>query len=200
MTPIKKELEKRVAEALKGGGEARIKSQHDKKKLTARERIDYLLDEDSFEEMGMMVTHRTSDFGMDEQIFYGDGVVTGYGTITNRPVYIFAQDFTVFGGSLSETHAEKICKIMDQAVKAGVPLIGLNDSKNSGRCALPWRLCGYFLPERTSLRSYSTDLRHHGALCRWGCLFPGYHRFHLDGSGHKLYVCNRTERGKNSHQ
>lgn len=128
MTPIKKELEKRVAEALQGGGEARIKSQHKKGKLTARERIEYLLDEGSFEEMGMMVTHRTSDFGMDKQIFYGDGVVTGYGTINNRPVYIFAQDFTVFGGSLSETHAEKICKIMDQAVNAGVPIIGLNDS------------------------------------------------------------------------
>ena len=128
MTPIKKELERRVAEALKGGGEKRIKSQHGKKKLTARERIDYLLDEASFEEMGMMVTHRTSDFGMDAQVFYGDGVVTGYGTINKRPVYIFAQDFTVFGGSLSETHAEKICKIMDLAVKAGVPIIGLNDS------------------------------------------------------------------------
>src|SRR5690606_35539356 len=108
MTPIKKELEKRVAQALKGGGEARIKSQHGKKKLTAWERIDYLLDEDSFEEMGMMVTHRTSDFGMDTQVFSGDGVVTGYGTIENRPVYIFAQYFTVFGGSLSVTHAEKI--------------------------------------------------------------------------------------------
>ena len=128
MTSIKNELDKRVAEALQGGGEARIKSQHGKKKLTARERIDYLMDEGSFEEMGMLVTHRTSDFGMDKQVFYGDGVVTGFGTINTRPVFIFAQDFTVFGGSLSETHAEKICKIMDQAVKAGVPLIGLNDS------------------------------------------------------------------------
>ncbi|MEO7314819.1 MAG: acyl-CoA carboxylase subunit beta [Ginsengibacter sp.] len=128
MTPIKKELAKRVAEALQGGGDDRIKSQHGKKKLTARERIDYLLDEGSFEEMGMLVTHRTSDFGMDKQVFYGDGVVTGFGSINCRAVYIFAQDFTVFGGSLSETHAEKICKIMDQAVKAGVPLIGLNDS------------------------------------------------------------------------
>ncbi|MEO6682767.1 MAG: acyl-CoA carboxylase subunit beta [Ginsengibacter sp.] len=128
MTEIKKELNKRVAEALVGGGEARIKSQHKKKKLTARERIEYLLDEGSFEEMGMLVTHRTTDFGMDKQLYYGDGVVTGFGTIHQRPVYIFAQDFTVFGGSLSETHAEKICKIMDQAVNAGVPLIGLNDS------------------------------------------------------------------------
>ncbi|MEO6948107.1 MAG: acyl-CoA carboxylase subunit beta [Ginsengibacter sp.] len=128
MRPVKKELERRVSEALLGGGEERIKSQHQKKKLTARERIEYLLDEGSFEEMGMMVTHRTTDFGMGKQVFYGDGVVTGYGTINGRAVYVYAQDFTVFGGALSETHAEKISKIMDQAVKAGVPLIGLNDS------------------------------------------------------------------------
>ena len=128
MSTIKNELQKKVSKALEGGGEKRIKSQHEKKKLTARERINYLLDENSFEEMGMLVTHRTSDFGMDKQVYFGDGVVTGYGTIDGRPVYIFAQDFTVFGGSLSETHAEKICKIMDQAVKNGVPIIGLNDS------------------------------------------------------------------------
>ena len=128
MSTIKNELEKKNSEALQGGGKDRIKTQHEKKKLTARERISYLLDEGSFEEMGRLVIHRTADFGMSKHVFYGDGVVTGYGTIDGRPVYIFAQDFTVFGGSLSETHAEKICKIMDQAVKAGVPLIGLNDS------------------------------------------------------------------------
>lgn len=128
MSNVKKQLNDKISKALLGGGEARIKSQHGKKKLTARERIAYLLDEDSFEEMGMLVTHRTSDFGMEKQVYFGDGVVTGYGTINGRPVYIFAQDFTVFGGSLSETHAEKICKIMDQAVKSGVPLVGLNDS------------------------------------------------------------------------
>lgn len=102
--------------------------QHTKGKLTARERIHFLMDEGSFEEMGALVTHRTKDFGMDKQIFYGDGVVTGYGTINGREVCVFAQDFTVFGGSLSETHAEKICKIMDLAMKTGVPIIGLNDS------------------------------------------------------------------------
>lgn len=128
MSHVKNQLQDKISKALKGGGVTRIQSQHGKKKLTARERIDYLLDEGSFEEMGMLVTHRTSDFGMDKQVFYGDGVVTGYGTINNRPVYVYGQDFTVFGGSLSETHAEKICKIMDQAVKAGVPVIGLNDS------------------------------------------------------------------------
>ncbi|MBT8260064.1 MAG: acyl-CoA carboxylase subunit beta [Bacteroidia bacterium] len=126
-TKIEK-LDKRLELAYLGGGDKRIEKQHAKKKLTARERIDYLLDEGSFEEMGVMVTHRTTIFGMDEQIFYGDGVVTGYGTIDGRLVYVFAQDFTVFGGALSETHAEKICKIMDQAVKVGAPVIGLNDS------------------------------------------------------------------------
>lgn len=121
-------LKKRVQEAKLGGGQKRIDRQHSQGKLTARERIDYLLDEGSFEEIGILVTHRTTDFGMEKQQFYGDGVVTGYGTIDGRVVYIFAQDFTVFGGSLSETHAEKICKIMDLAVKVGAPVIGLNDS------------------------------------------------------------------------
>ena len=128
MSDHTKKLQERIAEAHIGGGEKRIKNQHDKKKMTARERVQYLLDDGSFEEMGIMVTHRSTDFGMEKQIYFGDGVVTGYGTINGRLVYIFAQDFTVFGGSLSETHAEKICKVMDHAVRVGAPLIGLNDS------------------------------------------------------------------------
>lgn len=123
-----KALHEKKAEAKQGGGEKRIQKQHDKRKLTARERVDYLLDEGSFEEMGMLVTHRTTDFGMENQQYYGDGVITGYGTVDGRLIYVFAQDFTVFGGALSETHAEKICKVMDLAVKTGAPLIGLNDS------------------------------------------------------------------------
>src|SRR6478609_1285938 len=123
-----KTLNDKIAEARLGGGEKRIAKQHSSKKLTARERIDYLMDEGSFEEIGMLVTHRTTDFGMENEMYYGDGVITGYGSINGRLVYIFAQDFTVFGGSLSETHAEKICKIMDMAVKMGAPMIGLNDS------------------------------------------------------------------------
>jgi propionyl-CoA carboxylase beta chain len=111
-----------------GGGVERIDSQHKKGKLTARERIHFLLDEGSFEEIGAFVMHRSKDFGMDEQKVLGDGVVTGYGTISGRLVYVFSQDFTVFGGSLSETYAEKICKVMDLAMKNGAPLIGLNDS------------------------------------------------------------------------
>jgi propionyl-CoA carboxylase beta chain len=121
-------LNEKIEQALLGGGKQRIAKQHEKKKLTARERIDYLMDEGSFEEIGMLVTHRTTDFGMEKELYYGDGVVTGYGTINGRLVYIFAQDFTVFGGALSETHAEKICKVMDMAVKMGAPMIGLNDS------------------------------------------------------------------------
>lgn len=128
MEEQKKILKKKIEAAHLGGGEKRIAKQHEKGKLTARERVQLLLDEDSFEEIGILVTHRTIEFGMDDQIIYGDGVVTGHGTINGRLVYVFAQDFTVFGGSLSETHAEKICKIMDLAMKTGAPVIGLNDS------------------------------------------------------------------------
>ncbi len=111
-----------------GGGTKRIDSQHAKGKYTARERIDMLLDEGSFEEFDMFVSHRCNNFGLDKETYYGDGVVTGYGTIDGRLVYVFSQDFTVFGGSLSETFADKICKVMDMAMKAGAPLIGINDS------------------------------------------------------------------------
>lgn len=123
-----KQLNDKIEQAHLGGGKHRIEKQHLKKKLTARERVLYLLDDGSFEEIGILVTHRTTDFDMDKEVYYGDGVITGYGTINSRLVYVFAQDFTVFGGALSETHAEKICKIMDMALKVGAPLIGLNDS------------------------------------------------------------------------
>ena len=122
------ELEKKNKESLLGGGETRIQQQHNKGKLTARERIHLLLDEGSFEELGQFVMHRCKDFGLDKEYYLGDGVITGYGTVNGRLVYIFSQDFTVFGGSLSETHAEKIVKIMDLAVQNGAPVIGLNDS------------------------------------------------------------------------
>ncbi len=114
--------------ALLGGGEKRIASQHKKGKLTARERIHFLLDEGSFEELGRLITHRSTLFGLDEQVFYGDGVVTGSGTIDGRPVYVYAQDFTVLGGSLAEAHAEKIVRLMDLSMRNGIPVIGLNDS------------------------------------------------------------------------
>jgi acetyl-CoA carboxylase carboxyltransferase component len=123
-----KELMDMREKARLGGGEKRIDSQHKKGKFTARERIDMLLDEGSFEEFDMFVSHRTTDFGLDKQSYLSDGVVTGYGTIDGRLVYIFSQDFTVFGGSLSEMYAQKICKVMDKAMKVGAPVIGINDS------------------------------------------------------------------------
>ncbi len=122
------ELKLRKEQAKLGGGQIKIKNQHDKGKLTARERIDLLVDEGSFEEIGMFVKHRATDFGLDKINYPGDGVVTGFAKIDGRPVALFSQDFTVFGGSLSETHAEKIIKIMKLALKAGIPIIGLNDS------------------------------------------------------------------------
>jgi propionyl-CoA carboxylase beta chain len=128
MKDILQELEDRRTQARLGGGQRRIDAQHARGKLTARERIELLLDEGSFEEFDMFVTHRSTDFGMEADRPYGDGVVTGWGTINGRMVYVFSQDFTVFGGSLSETHAQKICKIMDMAVRNGAPVIGLNDS------------------------------------------------------------------------
>ena len=121
-------LEKRRAEAELGGGKKRLKAQHEKGKLSARERLDLLLDEGSFVELDRFVVHRSTDFGLEEQKIYGDGVITGYGRIDGRLVYVFSQDFTVFGGSLSESFAEKIVKVMDLAMRNGAPVIGLNDS------------------------------------------------------------------------
>src|SRR5438046_10144618 len=121
-------LEKRRAEAELGGGKKRLEAQHEKGKLSARERLDLVLDEGSFVGLDRFVVHRSSDFGLEEQRIYGDGVITGYGRIEGRLVYVFSQDFTVFGGSLSESFAEKIVKVMDLAMRNGAPVIGLNDS------------------------------------------------------------------------
>jgi len=121
-------LRERSVQAEQGGGPARVEKQHEAGKMTARERIEFLLDEGSFEEFDKLVVHRSRDFGLDKQLYPGDGVITGHGLIDGRNVFVFAQDFTVFGGSLSETHAEKICKVMDFAMKVGAPIIGLNDS------------------------------------------------------------------------
>src|SRR5436189_884883 len=121
-------LQRRRAESELGGGPSRLEAQHEKGKLSARERIELLLDEGSFVEFDRFVVHRSNDFGLDEQRIYGDGVVTGFGRIEGRLVYVFSQDFTVFGGSLSEAFAEKICKVMDLALRNGAPVIGLNDS------------------------------------------------------------------------
>ncbi|HYV87388.1 MAG TPA: carboxyl transferase domain-containing protein, partial [Candidatus Polarisedimenticolia bacterium] len=128
MREILRQLDLKRAAARAGGGQRRADAQHAKGRLTARERIELLTDAGSFEEWDMFVEHRSSDFGMSEQKIPGDGVVTGHGTVNGRLIFVFSQDFTVFGGSLSEAHAEKICKIMDQAMKVGAPVIGLNDS------------------------------------------------------------------------
>ena len=128
MHDILKKLDKKRKLAIDGGGKKRTDSQHKKGKLTARERIEVLLDPGTFEEWDMFVEHRCSEFEMDKQKIPGDGVVTGYGTINGKLTFVFSQDFTVFGGSLSESHAEKICKIMDKALQVGAPVIGLNDS------------------------------------------------------------------------
>src|SRR6185437_11893430 len=122
------QLHHRQSLAEQGGGPARVAQQHKKGKLTARERLDLLLDEGSFVELDRFVTHRSTDFGLDQQVYPGDGVVTGFGRIDGRLVYVFSQDFTVFGGSLGEAHAEKVCKLMDLAMRNGAPVIGLNDS------------------------------------------------------------------------
>ena len=128
MHDIIRRLEEKRELARKGGGKKRIDAQHGKGKLTARERIELLLDPGSFEEWDMFVEHRCADFGMGEKTTPGDGVVTGYGAVNGRLIFVFSQDFTVLGGSLSESHAEKICKIMDQAMKVRAPVVGLNDS------------------------------------------------------------------------
>ena len=125
---IRKELEKRRTEASLGGGQERIDKQHQDGKLTARERIDLLFDPGTFVELDRFVTHRCTDFGMEKKKFFGDGVVTGYGKIEGRLVYVFSQDFTVFGGALGMAFAEKICKVMDLAMRTLTPVIGLNDS------------------------------------------------------------------------
>ena len=128
MDPKIEQLRAKKAEAKLGGGEERIARQHAKGRMTAHERLELLLDKGSFREMDVFVTHNSNDFGLGEQRILGDGVVTGYGTINGRLVYVYSQDFTVFGGSVSQTHAAKICKIMDMAMRNGAPIIGLNDS------------------------------------------------------------------------
>ncbi len=176
MRDIIEEVEQRRAEARLGGGQKRIDAQHAKGKLTARERLDVLLDEGSFEEYDMYKTHRCTDFGMEAQVYPGDGVITGWGTINGRPVYVFSQDFTVFGGSLSETHAEKICKIMDLAVQNGAPLIGLNDSGGARiqeGVGLARRLCRGVLAQCPGLGRDPADLGDHGSLRGRRGLFPG---------------------------
>ena len=159
-----------------------------------------MLDEGSFEEIGALVTHRTKDFGMEKEVYYGDGVVTGYGTVNGRLIYVFAQDFTVFGGSLSETHAEKICKIMDLAMKVGAPLIGLNDSGGARIQEGVRSLGGYadiFYKKCDGIGSDSSNFGDNGPLCWRSSLFPCDDGFYHYGRKFKLYVCHGAKCGKN---
>ena len=188
MKDILEELESRRATARAGGGEKRrVEAQHAKGKLTARERVELLLDEGSFEEFDTFVAHRCTDFGMEQDRPAGDGVVTGWGTVNGRMVYVFSQDFTVFGGSLSETHAQKICKIMDMAIQNGAPVIGINDSGGARIQEGVASLAGY-------AEVFQRNIMASGVVpqislimgpCAGGAVYsPGDDRLHLHGEGH----------------
>jgi propionyl-CoA carboxylase beta chain len=181
-------LIEKTAEAELGGGQDRIDVQHKKGKWTARERIHQLMDQDSFEEIDKFVLHQSTDFGMDKKRFSGDGVATGYGRINGRPVYVFAQDFTILGGSLSLAVSEKICKVMDLARKNGAPLICLSDSGGARIQEGVSSLAGY---GNIFMRNVPTDLRHYGPMCRGSGLLSSTNRFHLHGGKDQLYVYHR---------
>ena len=186
-------------QAKQGGGADRVEKQHKQGKLTARERIDLLLDSGSFRELDMFVTHRATDFGMEDKKYLGDSVVTGWGTIEGRLVYVFSQDFTVFGGSLSQVHAEKILKVMDLALKNGAPIIGLNDSGGARIQEGVVSLGGYadiFLQNTLASRRDSADQRHHGAVRGRRGLFAGADRFHLHGEELVVHVRHRAGCGE----
>ena len=193
-----KELIERRAVARIGGGEKAIAKQHEKGKYTARERLAMLLDEGSFEEMDMFVEHRCTNFGMEKKHYPGDGVVTGCGTIDGRLVYVFAQDFTVSAGSLSETMSQKICKIMDQAMKMGAPCIGINDS--GGARIQEGRLRRNLPTQYSCIRCDPADIRYLWPLCRWCRLFSGSDRLHADDGRYFLYVPHRTESRENRYR
>ena len=178
-----KELQQR---SQMGGGPSRVEQQHAKGKLTARERVTILLDQGTFSEIDPFVTHRATEFGMADKVFLGDAVVTGYGKVDGRQTFVFAQDFTVLGGSVSEVVGQKICKVMDLAMKAGSPVIGLNDSGGAripGGSAVPFRLRRNLPEEHVGIRSRASDICYRGARCRWGGLFASHHRLHLHGPG-----------------
>ena len=170
------DLRKRKEIVLQGGGEDAIKKQAAMGKLTARERIEGILDKGSFHEYDMFVEHQSKDFDMDKKVLHGDGVVIGTGTVYGEPVAIYAQDFTVAGGSLGLMHARKITKIMDHAIKMRMPIIGINDW--GGFTGRLWR---NFLPQYTGFRCYPSIVRYSGSLCWWSRLFSGIDRFRICG-------------------
>ena len=194
------ELKRRDSLAEAGGGKERQERQHKDGKMSARERIEFLLDEGTFEEFDKMVTHSCTDFGMEQNKVYGDGFVTGYGRIEGRLVFVFAQDFTVFGGSLSAANAGKIVKIMDTAMKVGAPVIGLNDSGGARIQEGVMSLAGYadiFL-RNTLASGVIPQISAIMGPCAGGAVYsPGHHRFHPDGGQDFLHVCDRPGRDQN---
>ena len=184
-------------EAHRGGGQRRIDQQHSRGKLTARERIALLMDPGTFEELDTFVTHRTTDFGLADQRFLGDAVVTGYGKVDGRQVFAYAQDFTVFGGSLSEVVSQKICKAMDLAAKTGCPFIGLNDSgrsADSGGDRQPGRIRGYISPKHPVLRSNAPDFGYRWASRRGRRVLSRHHGLRFYGPRHGPDVHHRARR------
>ena len=203
MKEVIEELERRRDNARLGGGIQRIEAQHKRGKLTARERIELLMDENSFEEFDTFVEHRCTEFGMEKSKVPGDGVVTGWGTINGRVVYVFAKDFTVIGGSLSESHARKMTKIQDMALKNRAPIIGLFDAGGARIQEGVDALGGYgevFHPQRHGLRRHPADLGHHGPLRRRRRLFARHDRLHLHGEGHELHVRHWPRRREDGDQ
>ncbi len=195
-------LRQRKDEAKRGGGVARVEAQHKNGRLTARERIDLLLDKGSFRELDAFVSHRTHDFGLHRQQYLSDSVVTGWGTVSGRLMYVFSQDFTVFGGSLGEVHAEKVCKVMDMALKSGAPVIGLNDSGGARIQEGVVSLGGYadiFL-RNTLASGVIPQISAIMGPCAGGAVYsPGIDRFHLHGQEHQLHVRNRAGCGQERH-
>jgi hypothetical protein len=179
-------------EALLGGGPDRIEAQHKLGKKTARERVNELLDPGTFVELDMFATHNCPLFGMDKKKILTDGVITGWGQINGRTVYVFSQDFTIFGGSLGETFANKIVKVMDLAMKNGAPIIGLRGSAHPGRCGRFGRVCGNLLPQRHGVRIHPPDLRHNGPVRRWRGLLSRHDRFHHHGQKNQPHVHHRA--------
>jgi acetyl-CoA carboxylase carboxyltransferase component len=197
------DLKTRKEEALHAGSPRSVERQHAKGKMTARERIDYLLDEGSFQELDMLARHRAHGMGLEENRPYTDGVITGFGTIDGRRVCVFSQDFTVYGGALGEVFAEKIHKIMDLAESIGVPMIGLNDGAGARIQEGVVSLHSYgkiFHRNVKRLGGDPPDQRDHGPLRRWGRLLPGHDRLHLHGQRHLPHVHHRSRRGEDGHR
>ena len=195
-------LQQLSREAEAAGGADRVKKQRAQGRMTARERVEFLLDRGSFVELDKFKTHRITDFDMAEKKIPGDGVVTGYGTIDGRQVCIFSHDFTVFGGSLSGAFAEKVCKVMDLATKTGCPVIGLNDGSGAriqeGR-GIAGRLRGYFSAQRDVVGSDSANFRDHGTVRGRRGVLAGDHRLHRDGARHLVHVPHRARRDQGDH-